>query len=397
MTVNLRSVIRPVARALRDRVLPFALPPARADRDLSGDARTIRVVGLLSSATGLGSSARLCVSELANAGYDVERTDLAPLFGKSDAVPFDSEKQPQASPSVAIYHLNPPMLLPGIIGGGLSHYYRTFNIGYWAWELEALPSDWVAALAFLDAVIVPSRFCKDAVLAAMDKPVRVVPHPVREVQDAAAPRCSSPFTVLSVFNFGSSFRRKNPGAAIAAFREAFDDDPEARLILKTSAGRHYPNELADLVRAASESNNVEVIDEVITEDALSALYRTADAYLSLHRSEGFGLTIADAMIHGCPVVTTGWSGNLDFCTPETSLLVPYTLVPFADNDKAYASVQGGRWAEPDVGAAAEHLRSLRAHPQRGRAMAVRARAALMAHIAANDYGSALRALHGSGL
>jgi len=289
------------------------------------------------------------------------------------------------------------MMLAGIVGAGLSNYYRTFNIGYWAWELESLPADWIAALAFLDAVMVPSQFCKDAVLRGTDKPVCVVPHPVRE--DAVGPRKSAgrEFTVLSIFNFGSSFARKNPLAAVAAFRTAFGDDPTARLILKTSAGHRYPHELARLQQAAGSGGNIEIVDAVLSESEIGTLYRRADAFLSLHRSEGFGLPIADAMMRECPVIATGWSGNADFCTPETALLVPSQLVPFADDDRAYANVRGGRWAEPDIAAAAEHLRMLRAHPERGHALAARARQRLAAHIASHDYASALRALRGSGL
>lgn len=395
---RMRSFVRPLARAIRDHVLPRALPVPRADRVLRGDPRTVRVVGLLSSATGLGNSARLCAQDLELRGYSVRTHDVAPLFGCADGVPYaQGEPAAGAEAAISVYHLNPPMLLPGIVSAGIPGYYGALNVAYWAWELESLPADWITALDFLDALIVPSHFCREAVSRVTDKPVCVVPHPLRIAPARPRKGPTAVFTVLSVFNFGSSFQRKNPLAAIAAFREAFGADPSARLILKTSAGNRYGHELAQLRAAAQNAGNIEIVDAVMSETELYALYARADAYLSLHRSEGFGLPIAEAMMLGCPVVTTAWSGNLDFCTDETSLLVPFDLIPFADTDRAYARVRGGRWAEPDVLAAARQLRRLRVEPELGRRLAARGRQMLCEHIAQNEYATALRGLFGSGL
>lgn len=397
MSGNFRSLVRPLARVVRDHVLPHALPAARRGRGLGGDARTVRVVGLLSSATGLGSSARLCAMQLHQSGYDLALNDVSALFGIGDGLTYAPAGEASKPAAASIYHLNPPMLLAGIIGAGVPSYYRTFNIGYWAWELEKLPDDWVRMLGYLDAVMVPSTFCRDAVLAACDKPVSVVPHPVNVDVTFETGRPRDMFEVLCVFNFGSSFARKNPIAAVRAFQHAFGHDARARLTLKTSAGARYPDEMAHLRAAAGHARNIEIIDAVWSEQELAKLYQRAHALLSLHRSEGFGLTIAEAMLHGCPVVTTAWSGNLDFCTSETAMLVPCELVPFADTDRAYARVKGGRWAEPDVEVAAAHLRTLRRDPAQAKAQAVRARVQLSQHIGASTYATALRTLCGSGL
>jgi glycosyltransferase involved in cell wall biosynthesis len=367
-------------------------------RALAGRRDAARVIGLLSSASGLGNSARLCMDQLVASGFTVSPSDVAPLFGNSDGVSFPARPAlPAGSEAIALYHLNPPMLLPGIARAGLRAYWRTYNVGYWAWELETLPPDWIAAIRYVDAVMVPSEFCRAAVSRATDKPVCVVPHPA-DPDTPLPPRRrgeGQPFTVLAMLNFGSSFERKNPRAALRAFKLAFDADPMARLVFKTSGGHRYPRELADLRAEAGDMSNVDVIDEVWSGEKLFGLYRNADAYLSLHRSEGYGLTLAEAMLMECPVIATGWSGNMDFCSGDTAFLVKYDLVDFRDDDPSYAQVVDARWAEPCVADAARILRLLRAEPELGRRKAKAARRALLDYTRTHSYAGAVRSLIGS--
>jgi glycosyltransferase involved in cell wall biosynthesis len=391
-----RRMVQPLARAVRRNLLPHLLIPPSAGRSMHGRPDGILVVGLMSSASGLGNSARLCADQLMARGYSVSSKDVAPFFGVSDDVGFASNAANGSGASIAIYHLNPPKLLPGLMRAGLRQYYGSYNIGYWAWELETLPREWVDAIRFVDAIMVPSEFCRAAISRYTGKPVAVVPHPLQSVQPLP-PRTrdeSQPFTVLSMLNFGSSFRRKNPYAALRAFALAFGTDPNARLIFKTSGGHRYPGELAQLRANASAMPNVEIVDEIWSEERLNAAYRRADAYLSLHRSEGYGLTIAEAMMMECPVVVTGWSGNLDFCTEETAFLVRHTLTAFDDDDPSYEGVTGARWAEPSVEDAARLLRLLRDEPALARRKADAARRHLIAHTSERSYDRALKSLLG---
>jgi glycosyltransferase involved in cell wall biosynthesis len=374
-------------------MLPRLLPPASPTRRVALRENTARVIGLLSSASGLGASARLCADQLAASGFTVSTADVAPLFGADDGVPY-AQGGGGASGAMAIYHLNPPKLLPGILRSGLSTYYRSYNVGYWAWELETLPPEWTGAIRFVDAVMVPSEFCRAAVARYTDKPVLVVPHPA----PAGVPlpprqrEAAAPFTVLTMLNFGSSFERKNPHAALRAFKLAFGSDPTARLIVKTSAGKRYPHELAMLRAEAGEMSNVDIIDELWSDDQLRQAYRDADAYLSLHRSEGYGLTISEAMMMECPAVVTNWSGNVDFCREDTAFLVRHALIPFRDADPSYEGVTGARWADPSAEDAARCLRLIRSEPEAGRAKAKAARAFLIRYTAENSYDRAVRSL-----
>lgn len=392
-----RRIIRPLGRAVRRHILPRLLSPPSRNRPIIGQRDAARIIGLLSSASGLGNSARLCMDQLSASGFRVSPTDVAPLFGNSDGIGFFSPPvRYPAREAIALYHLNPPMLLPGIARTGLRAYYRTYNVGYWAWELEALPQDWVAAIDYVDAVMVPSEFCRAAIARSTDKPVCVVPHPADPGLPVPErrPHENAPFTVLTMLNFGSSFERKNPRAALRAFKLAFDADPTARLILKTSGGHRYPREFADLRAEAGDMSNVEVIDAVWSADELLRLYRNVDAYLSLHRSEGYGLTIAEAMLMECPVVVTAWSGNMDFCGEDTAFLVKYDLVDFRDDDPSYAQVREARWAEPSADDAARHLRSLRAEPEAGRRKARAARTTLLEYTRSHSYARAVQSLIG---
>jgi glycosyltransferase involved in cell wall biosynthesis len=388
-------MVQPLARAVRRNLLHHLLIPPSAGRPIHGRADGILVVGLMSSASGLGNSARLCADQLMARGYSVASKDVAPFFGVSDDVGF-AKAANRSGASIAIYHLNPPKLLPGLMRAGLRQYYGSYNIGYWAWELETLPREWVDAIRFVDAIMVPSEFCRAAIAGYTDKPITVVPHPLQSVQPLP-PRTrdeSQPFTVLSMLNFGSSFQRKNPYAVLRAFALAFGAGPNARLIFKTSGGHRYPGELAQLRAHASGMPNVEIVDEIWSEDRLNAAYHRADAYLSLHRSEGYGLTIAEAMMMECPAVVTGWSGNLDFCTEETAFLVRHSLTDFRDDDPSYEGVTDARWAEPSVEDAARLLRLLRDEPALARRKAEAARRHLIAHTSERSYDRTLTSLLG---
>src|SRR5262249_1767539 len=154
-----------------------------------------------------------------------------------------------------------------------------------------LPPEWIKAVRFLHAIVVPSTFCRDAVQRYTSKPVLVVPHPVGKLGalQRAVKSDPHPFRVVIIFRFGSSFERKNPLALLRAFQRAFGRDPTARLILKASDGDRFPIEKSKLMRAAVNARNVEIIDEVWEEARVRALLNSADVYASLHRSEGFGL------------------------------------------------------------------------------------------------------------
>lgn len=387
--------LRGLARIARRKILHFSIPtaPARSLKAID----SARVVGLLSSASGIGNSARLNIAALGSSKITVEAKNVAVYFSADDGLPFSDTRGPQSRvPSCSIYHLNPPMLLRGFLASGLRRYYASYNIGYWAWELETVPSEWRRAIDYIDAIFVPSQFCADAISKVTSKPVLVVPHPVSKSHNAQVDRQvrsgDRPFTVLGIFNFGSSFARKNPVALIKAFKLAFKGSERVQLVLKTSDGSRYPSDLARLRHAIGDHPNIHVVDAVWTEAQMQTAYAEADAYASLHRSEGFGLSIAEAIMQETPVVTTAWSGNLDFCHPTATYLVDYNLVSFTDEHGDYSEITSARWAEASPEHAARLLRAIYDVPAEARANAIEARRYLEEHLASRTYEAALHEL-----
>ncbi len=164
--------------------------------------------------------------------------------------------------------------------------------------------------------------------------------------------------VLNVFHLGSAFSRKNPLAAVAAFRRAFGDAPDRVLAIKLiDNGAHRARR--ELDAAIAGASNIRLIEGMLPEADMLGLMAAADIVISLHRSEGFGLVPAQAMALAKPVVATGWSGNLDFMNERNSALVAYSLVPVRDPEAIFDNVNQ-HWAEADVEHAADWLRRLAA-------------------------------------
>ena len=252
--------------------------------------------------------------------------------------------------SAYVFHCGGPetaLLIHRVLPGASA----AWRIGYWAWELPVPPREWRRFTHLVSEVWTPSRFAADSLGGIFTGPIHVVPHQVtpQPPRDRDPDR---PFTVLVMADSRSSFTRKNPSAAVEAFRRAFGDSPSARLVLKLN-GRGA--EVDDLRSSVGDMPNVTTIAEFLDDGALARLYRSTDVLLSLHRAEGFGLPLLEAMSHGVPVVGTDWSGNTEFMTEENSMLVPYRLVPVTDAAGIYTT---GTWAEPDVDVAADMLREL---------------------------------------
>lgn len=374
-------------------VVPRLLRLVAGERSTIGGG--IRVVGILSTATGIGQSARLCASALRNSGHSVATLNLSRLFSVDDGVYFEATDPDRSDGGgVSIYHLNPPMILLAMVAAGLRRYRRDLNVAYWAWEVPQLPASWLKALDLVDAVLVPSTFCQTTVAQVTDKPVVVVPHPLpivagRDAKTSGDPSC---FRVLMVFNCGSSLYRKNPWATIRAFKRAFGPDSGAELVLKIGDGRQHAADLARLAAEIGDAPNIRIIDELMDDDALDRLMRSADVYMSLHRSEGFGLSVAEAIMREVPVIVTNWSGTTDFCPDHLAYCVDYDLVPVDDPHPVYAELRGAHWAEPSIEAAARHLVAVRQDPAAARARATTLRTLLIRRLSEQTYASAIETI-----
>jgi len=328
----------------------------------------IAVSGLFGSPTGLGQSARLCRDALLDAGYTVSLIDLCDQFRVSGGVPVETvDDLPQPGPGILIVHVNGPQMSRALWHIGRRVCREKLIIGYWAWELEDVPPVWVDGTRYVHEVWSPSRFAATALLKATNRPVRIVPHVLRESHQPSTPAVSresakeamgippTAFVVAYAFAMLSNFERKNPLATIAAFKHAFGRDRDACLILRCLDVNSYPAGLTSIMRQIYGFDNIRLYTDIKVSN--DTFLRAADVYLSLHRSEGFGLTLLEAMAAGCPVIATNWSGNTDFMTAEDSLLIECQLRPVQDPQGSY-QIPTALWAEPNIDAAAAALRRL---------------------------------------
>src|SRR5215813_10551290 len=267
------------------------------------------VVGALKTASGLGQSARLCHDALKALGLSVYGVDVGPMLMQSDdAVPFEyADGRHLNGAGTLILHVNAPLMSLAILAMPRTLIRDKYMVGYWAWELPRIPDDWLPGLRYVNEIWVPSRFTAAAVAAICGTvPVRVVPHPVAisAIPMRKQPRDGGTFLVLNVFNMASSFERKNALGAVAAFKSAFGSDPGVRLLVKSMNSQAYPAGANRLRAACGDCANITLHEHCVSVAELEAGYRRADVLLSLHRSEGFGLVLAEAMLHGVVVVAT---------------------------------------------------------------------------------------------
>lgn len=257
-----------------------------------------------------------------------------------------------------------------------------YNIALWYWELERFPARWHSNFDFYDELWVPTDFCREAFAAVSPIPVRKITYPLR-CEDAPAPDrarfglTESARVFLFTFDHHSVIERKNPLGVIEAFRRAFGASDDAVLVLKSINAAHNPRGQA-LIQQAVQGLNVRHIEAHLTGAEMTALLTTCDCYVSLHRSEGLGLDMAQAMALGKPVIATGYSGNLEFMNAGNSLLVNSERAELTDDYGPYG--KGNVWAEPSLDHAAELMRGVYAYPDGAARLGDRAQSDIQASL-----------------
>jgi glycosyltransferase involved in cell wall biosynthesis len=330
----------------------------------------VNIAGYVHAESGVGECARMLIAAVDAAR--VPRSIVA--FDRTDSrqdAPFEGGGDPDHAINIVAVNADQ---FANFASEHRELFDGRYTIGVWNWEVEKFPDEMAASAALADEIWVASEHTANAVRAAVTKPVSVFPIPIarREPLPRSRAELGLPdgFCFLFCFDFDSVFARKDPIAVIDAFSKAFAPDEGPQLVIKSVRGDAHPAQLEDLRAAASNRPDVHVIDGYLSSDDQHALMAAADAYVSLHRAEGFGLTIAEAMANGKPVVATAYSGNLEFMDDTNSWLVRYDLVPIGPGAEPYPA--DARWAEPDIAAAATAMREIVADPDEARARGERA-------------------------
>jgi glycosyltransferase involved in cell wall biosynthesis len=234
------------------------------------------------------------------------------------------------------------------------------RIGLWVWELEVAPWGWEKCFSLIDELWFPSEFAARPFRVPGAPPIRVRPHralvsgriSARRTKFGLPPNC---FVALTFADAMSSFNRKNPLGAIKAFKMALGGRPDARLIVKIRNADRSPGHRAQLQSAADGAGNIDFTDGILSTQDKLELIASCNVLVSLHRAEGFGLTLAEAQQLGVPVIATAWSANTEFLRENDGTMVPARLIPVDDPGGPYAQYSNALWAEPDLTAAAAAL------------------------------------------
>ena len=351
----------------------------RPDRRPPPHCQGVIVGGEVGRASGLGEAARIMHRALERIGV--------PAVAIQAGLEVPGESAERARPAMAdlpagsalLLHVNAPVLPAALLRLPRSLVRGRRVIGYWAWELQTVPSSWAPAVSCVHEVWAPSRFTADALETLLPGRVRVVPIPLALSPPVPAPLGRAAFglpeaavVVLVSFSVASAFERKNPLGAIVAFRKAFGNRPDRIMLIKAGHAGHYPADMQRLREAIDGCDNIRIETRMLAEAEMHALTRTADIVLSLHRSEGFGLVPAQAMMLGRAVVATDWSATAEFLDDTCGIPVACRLVEARD-PRGVFQAPGAVWADADTDAAAQALRRLAEAPELRRALGERAR------------------------
>lgn len=321
----------------------------------------INLIGYIKAQMGLGQGSRLIAKaiEYSEIPFTIIDTKVGNPFNHQDET-WIQKISNDFKYSINIFHVNPEQMPPlqlTLPGNALD---RRYNIGIWLWELPEFPSEWENAFNLVDEVWAPSVFNCESIRTKANCPVTLIPYGITAPSDPMFTReyfnlPADKFLFLTMYDANSTIQRKNPIGAVKAFRLAFPpENKSVGLVIKINNPKH--EDLALISNELEGYDNIYIIKETLSKIAVNSLIKEVDSYISLHRAEGFGLVIAEAMLLGTPTIATNWSANTDFMTNENSCPVDYEIVEILEDCYSYKAHQ--HWAEPSISSAASFMKRL---------------------------------------
>ncbi len=358
----------------------------------------VNAVGFISGILGLGEAARAMIHGLGatsnlTESIDYQLTDYRlpqlPVLVETSFANFKND----FDYAFTLTMLNPTELLDAVKRYGIEKFYGRFNIGLWYWELVDLIPEWMPGFKAIDELWVTTDYIRDNMIMCSPVPVHKVIVPI--LIDFTKVRTKrkefdlpeNTFLFIFAFDQNSIMARKNPMAVIEAYRKAFGNRKDVGLVIKTINADKQPEREAAL-RELTYGLNAYFFDGEMERYKSFSLYACCDSLVSLHRAEGLGMSIAEAMLLGKPVIATGYSGNMEFMNHSNSMPVKYELVQIEEDQHIYR--QGQWWAEPDIEDAVACMLKLAGDADLCYAMGARAKAHIQTNFSAQKSGDSMR-------
>ncbi|MEO6875911.1 MAG: glycosyltransferase family 4 protein [Opitutaceae bacterium] len=371
------------------RLAPYSAAYARKHVRLG-----LNIAGFLTADLGVGESARCMVRAADAAGIPAA---LVPLKlhckNRLGDQTYAARLQADNPHPVNVVHLDPPATHDLDHHHGRNFRAGKYNIAYWAWELPEFPDAWIPNFGYFDEVWCPSEFVRSAISHKSPLPVITMPHAISVPPPAANGRArfglpDGKFLILCLYDLNSYSERKNPRGMLEAFRQSGLAGHQAALVVKVQNAAGNETDFAELMAATRELPGIVLLTETLSRAEICQLEAACDCFLSLHRSEGFGLAIAECMALGKPVISTDWSAPAEFVTAQNGCPVNYTLTTLAQSRGPYS--KGQVWAEPDATHAAWWMKKLCADRALGTALGTAAAATIASQFAPAVIGARYR-------
>ncbi len=357
----------------------------------------LNIAGFLTAELGVGESARCMVRAADAAAIPSALVPLKLNCKNRLADRTFADRLQDANPyDVNVIHVDPPASRDLDHHHGPAFRRGRYNIAYFAWELPEFPDTWVPSFDYYDEIWCPSDFTAAAIAMKSPLPVLTMPHSIALVPPDAPPAelrarfhlPRDPFLFLTLFDLNSYAARKNPRAAVEAFRRSGLAGPHAALVIKVQNVAGNEADFAALQAGVRDLPGTVLLTETFSRADITALQAACDCFVSLHRSEGFGLAVAECMLLGKPVISTDWSATAEFVTAENGCPVRARLVTLEQSHGPYA--KGSTWADPDPTHAAEHMRRLFSDRALGASLGAAAQASIRARFAPAVIGARYR-------